>query len=488
MLTKFRTHHIKTTLWIILIIIIPSFIFWGVSFFISGKKQNTVITVAGKPMSSYEFNKYLTMAKIYYRITMGENFYAEINQNTIRSTAFQFILLLKKAKEDKIRASDKDVIKTIESKFSINGKFEEEIYKRYTQEIMMTPREFEEYIRKILTADMVLNKYVRNVTVKESEIEKIYKIDNEQAKVSYIYIPYQKPISSIPPAKNSKKPSSHSKNVFNRTGITNKEIKDYYSKHKDDFSTPRKIKIKYIVLNKDRNKAVINKILRHIRNTKSVYYLIKKSSLKFQETGFFDINHPPAKIKRDKKVIELAFSMPEGKLSPLIEEGESYILFEKTGHKKKIIPVLNKVEGKIIEILQNKKRKSKAEAKAKRVIKDVLSNKTTLSALAKNYSLKYALTKYLTRQGLEIKMGITQNICDAIFRLKNGSIYPHPITATKGIYIVKLKEFLPIDKNKFNKEKESYRRRLLFQKMSLKEISFFSQLERETPIRILRRY
>ena len=469
MLNKFRARHIKTTFWILLIVIIPSFAFWGVSSFIRGKRKNAIITVAGKPLSYSEFKEYLTMANIYYRLTMGQDFYAKTNQQMLETKAFQFILLLHKAKKDGIKASDKDVVKTIENIFSIKGRFNEEAYERNIKEqLMMTPRIFEEYIRKILTAGMVLDKYVRNVTVKEDEIKNLYKIDNEQVKLSYIYIPYSK--------------------LSKEVNVTDKEINDYYNGHKSNFSNLPRIKIRYILLDKDKDKTVIDKLLRRAENTKSIISIIKKFSLQFQTTGYFDRNHPPGGLKWGKKADELALSMPLNKLSPLIEEGRNYILFEKIAQEKGTTPSLDEVKDKIVDELKRDKIKTDTESKAKDILKSALSGKSSLSNIAKEYSLENNTTEYLTRRGLAEKTGISRDISEAIFGLKKGDIYPDIITVKRGVYIAKLEDFLPIDEDKFKKEKEDYRQRILSQKTFFRQINFFSQLEKEFPIKKLKQF
>jgi len=466
MLNKFRARHIKTTFWALLIVVVPSFVFWGISSFVRGRRQNAVITVAGKPLSYPEFKKYLTMANIYYRLTMGQGFYTKINQQMLKTKAFEFILLLRKARKDKIKADDKDVIKMVENIFSIKGKFDNEIYERYTKELMMTPRIFEEYIRKILTADMVLDKYVRNVTVKEDEIKNVYKINNEQVKLSYIYIPYNK--------------------LGKEIKITDGEAADYYNTHKNDFRRQPKIKIKYILLDKNKDKIIIDKMVRRTEDTKSIETLIKKSSLEFRTTGYFDKNHPPKGLRWGKKVNELAFSMPINKLSPLVEENKNYILFEKIAQEKGITPGLEQIKDKVAQKLKNVKEKTKVKSEAKAILKSALSDKTNLSALAKEYGLTSNTTKYLTRQGLSKTLGINTDIAEAIFSLKKGDVYTNIITAEKGFYAAKLADFLPIDKDKFKKEKEDYRQRILSQKIFFRQINFFSQLEKEMPIKQLK--
>ncbi len=470
MLKKFRTHHIKTVLWILLIVIVPSFVFWGISSFIRERRQNAVIIIGKHPLNSAELRKYLIMANIYYQIMMGENFYRSPNrQQLLESKAFQYILLLKKAKEDKIRANDEEVIDFIKKALSINGKFDNEYYKRYVQgKWNLTPHAFEEYIRDMLTADKVLDKYTKNVKVDEKEIKELYKQDNEKIKVSYLYIPY--------------------KDFIKETSVTEEEIKDYYYKHKNEFTTEPEIRIKYLLFDKNKDTHIIAKILKNVKDISKIDSIVKELSLNARTTEFFDKNHPPKNIAWNKKVNELAFSIPPNTISPLIEIEDKYILFEKVAEKKGKLKPIEDVKDKISEIIKVKKAKAKAKKLAVDILKELTSNQKGLKEAAEKYRLPINTTDYFARNTPPRGFNISLSVRIKLFNLKKGAIYNQLAEDKKGFYIIRLDDFLPVDEARFNKEKEEYRKRIRAQKIFIERIKFLAQLEKETPIKRVIRY
>ncbi len=466
MLKKFRARHIKTTLWILLIIIVPSFVFWGISSFIRNRKANAVVIVGDKSLSYSELKKYLIMANIFYQLTLGEDFYRNTNrQALIENKAFEYILLLKKAKEDNIKATDKEVVDLIKNIFSYKGEFDNEYYKRYVQgKWMMTPKAFEEYIRNIITADKVLDKYARNVKISDKEIKELYKKNNEKIKLSYIYIPY--------------------KNIKETINVSDDEIKNYYASHKDEFTTKPKIKVKYLVFDRNKNQKIIDKMIRHVKNITKIDYITEKLSLDAKVTEYFDKEHPPQNTIWNKKALELAFSLPLNTLSPLIEVGDKYIIFEKIEEKKGYIIPLENLKKKLKKKLKKEKAKKKAEKLATKVLKDVLANKEKKFAeLAQEYKLTTNTTDYFNRTMPPSNLYIDNSILYDLFTLKKGEVYNKIVEGKKGAYIVKLNSYLPIDENNLNKEKEEYRQRIRAQKIFIKTINFLSQLEKETPIK-----
>ncbi len=465
MLKKFRTRHIKTILWILLIVIVPSFVFWGISSFIRSRRENAVIIIGKHPLNSAELRKYLIMANIYYQIMMGENFYRSPNrQQLLENKAFQYILLLKKAKEDKIRASDEEVVNFIKKAFSINGKFDNEYYRRYVQgKWNLPPYIFEEYIRDMLTADKVFDKYTKNVKIDEKEVKELYKQENEKIKVSYLYIPYKDFVKEI--------------------NVTEEEIKDYYRKHKNEFTTETEIRIKYLLFDKNKDTRLIAKMLKNVKDISKIDSIVKKLSLNAKITEFFDKNHPPKNIVWNKKANELAFSLPLNTISPLIEIKDKYILFEKIAEKKGKLKPIKDIKDKLEQAIKIKKAKAKAKELASDILKKLTSNQKGLKELAEKYGFSLNTTDYFTRNNPPGNLNIGLSVCMELFSLKEGTVYNNLAEDKNGFYIIRLDNFLPVDEARFRKEKEEYKNRLRAQKIFIERIKFLAQLEKETPIK-----
>ncbi|MCM8774193.1 MAG: peptidylprolyl isomerase [Candidatus Omnitrophica bacterium] len=330
MLKKIRSRQVKIVFWILIILIVPPFFFWGVTSFTRTRRENANIFIDGKLISPEEFRKYQNASNIYYRLIMGRDFSKQITQEILDSKALEFLLLLWKAKKDKVTVSDKEVIETIEKIFSVDGKFDKELYLRYTKDgLGILPRTFEEYIRMILISEKIIDLYVRNVEVSDDEVREAYKKTNEKAKISYIFLPYKN--------------------------------------------------------------------------------------------------------------------------------------FEKEGEQKK----------------------SLAEDFAKKLIKEIMENNIfELEPIAKKYNLEVKTTDYFTYNEPIPNFGFEEDIYQDIFSLKKNQISERLFLVPEGIAIVRLDDFLPIEEEKFNEEKENYRNWVKSQKMFTHHMNFISQLRKESNLKL----
>ncbi|MCM8826636.1 MAG: peptidylprolyl isomerase [Candidatus Omnitrophica bacterium] len=329
MLKKFRSRQVKIVFWILIILIVPPFFFWGVTSFTRARRENANIFIDGKHISSEEFREYQNTSKIYYRLIMGRDFSKQINQEMLDSKALEFLLLLWKAKKDKITVSDKEVIETIEKIFSVDGRFDKDLYLRYTKEgLGILPRTFEEYIRMILLSEKIIDLYVRNVEVSDDEVKEAYKKANEKVKISYIFVPYKN--------------------------------------------------------------------------------------------------------------------------------------FEKEDEQTKAL----------------------AENFAKGLIKEITENNTfELEPIAKKYNLEVKTTDYFTYNEPIPNFGFEEEIYQDIFSLKKNQISEKLFLLPEGIAIVRLDDFLTIDDEKFNEEKENYRNWVKSQKMFTRHMNFIYQLRKESNLK-----
>jgi len=465
MLKQFRTKHIKIILWGLLIVVVPSFVFWGVSSFFKEKKENIYLSIEGHVLSYPEFKNYITTAVIYYRLTLGEDFYTKISQSLIETRAYEILLLLWKAKKEKLEVADREVIEIIQNKFSIDGKFDKDLYLRYIKDgLRMPPRIYEEHIRKILTAEKVLDRYVRVIETEESEIKELYKKENEKVKISYILIPYER---------------------FNEEiTMDEKEIKEFYETNKKLFKEGPKIKIKYIVLNKTQDQELINRISRSTYKIKNIETLAEKLSLTPQTSPYLEMNSPIEGIGFNQKINDIAFAIPKGTLSPIIELESSFVLFEKVEEKEGFIPELEIIRWKVIDKLKEEKKKTKAEELGEEILKEIAEkNIEDLNQIAKGYNLETKNTNYFSRIEPSQDLNLDSKINELIFNLKKGQIYRKVILQSGEAYIIKLDDFIPMDVNEFKKNGEKYRQRILAEKMFFRHLNFLSELEKEAKVK-----
>ncbi|MFH1767916.1 MAG: SurA N-terminal domain-containing protein [Candidatus Omnitrophota bacterium] len=461
MLKQFRSQNTKRILTILVVMVITSFVFWGVSSSLRSKKESPVLNINGQPIASGEFRELMTTSTIFYRITTGDNFYNVVNESLIESKAFEILLFLWKAKQDNITVSDKEVIDVLRRMFSFKSNFDKEIYGQAIQERMrMSPRVFEEHIRKILAVEKIVDKYVTNKTeVTDEELKEYYKNSNEKAKAFYAFIPYQRFDKDI--------------------SVTDQEIQEFYAKNKEELKEKGKVKIAYIVIDKEKDKSLVKKINREIKKIKNIRTIAEKFSLSLNESPFLEKTAQIPDIEWDTKINDLAFSLEKHTLSPLIELENTYIIFEKSDEKKEEIIQLKAIRDKISGQIKREKEQKEALSLAKKLLEDGAENINAIKKTTERYKLDNATTGYFTRFDHLENIEWNDKIYDALFNLKEKQVYEEPLTTSTGIYIVALEELIPIDENKFIEEKDKYRSNLLPQKIFFQKMSFLAQLQEE---------
>ncbi len=472
MLSKFRTHHIRAIFWGLVLLVVPSFVLWGVASYLRSQRENTYLYLGKERISYTKFRDYVTTATIYYRLIFPrrEDFYKNVNQQVIRSKAFQLILLLWKAKQDKIKVSDAELARYIERSFSRNGKFDKKFYYQFVTynfpALNMTPEIFERHLRRILVSEKVEDKYIRNVKVTDEEVKQLYKEENEKAKISYIFLDINSVLEDIK--------------------IDDKEVVDFYNNNKERFRTAPSVKIKYIVLNADKDRKILTRIKKLIPRLKNIDKIAQKLSLEVKESPYLKRDTVLEGIGGDEaKINDLAFSLKEGEISPLIDLGNKYIVFEKIDTKEGDILPFSEVKEKIINNLKHKKAKEKLLEVSKEIIKEIDSNYNRWEEVAKDYNLEVKKSNYFSRFQVIEGIGYEDAIVKAAFRMKKGEVSKTPFVTDKGIYIIRLDDFIPFDEKEFEKKKEEYSRRIKQQKIFLKSMQFFNELQKETNLRIV---
>jgi hypothetical protein len=322
-------------------------------------------------------------------------------------------------------------------------------------------------VRKILTTDKVLEKYVRNVEITEDELREAYRKDNGKVKLSFINIPFSR--------------------FDNEVTLTDEEIENFYQNNKDLFRQSAKIKINYIILDKEKNAELITEISDKIDNYSTIESLAKDFSLNVMLSPYLEETTPLAGISWEQTINDLAFNIPQDKLSPMLELSDSYIIFEKTEHIQGQIEDFQDVKSKAQELLTNEKRKALAKALAEELLKKITKKETEdIKELAKEYNLAIETTDYLKYSEIAQTLKVAAKINESAFNLKPGEIPDEIFLGENGYYIIKLEDILPFSEDKFNEEKESYRINITTKKVYYNYLDFTYKLQQKLNLKLLK--
>ena len=295
------------------------------------------------------------------------------------------LILLKQAKKERIKVSDKEIAEIISSMpfFQQNNKFDKQTYDTILKYVFSTSaKTFETQIKDSLAIEKLISKTLEKVNVSEEELIQAYKKENETVNVSYVLFDPQKYADNVK--------------------INEEILQNYFKKHKNNFKEPAKVTFRYIQvpfddssdnskvsseeieiyfnenkesfaeegqetdqikLTKDIRKKIKTAIIKYKNRlkAKNVAELIsdfllknpdiekasKHFSLKLQNTGFFSQYEPIPTISLSFALTQKAFSLEPKTISNALEIKDKGIFFiEVTDKKEPYIPDFKQAEKK----------------------------------------------------------------------------------------------------------------------------------------------
>ena len=231
MITWMQKHKkwLIITIWISTIAFIGAgFVGWGA--YTYGDKASAVAKVGSVEISVAEFQKaYSDLYNQYAQIFKG-NFDKEkakafgIDKQALKKLIDQ-ALILNLAKEYEVTVSDEELAKTIASLpyFQKNGKFDKQLYKQILSQNNLKIKEFEEGVRKELTIAKVL--HLLPVKTSQNEVRIADTLFNIADKIKYKLLT----ANDI------------------KVSVSQKELKEFWEKNKENFKTEVAYVIEYVV-------------------------------------------------------------------------------------------------------------------------------------------------------------------------------------------------------------------------------------------------
>jgi peptidyl-prolyl cis-trans isomerase D len=297
--------------------------------------QNCVANVDGTCITLRDYRRELLR---YGNLAQNKDMEQLLKQQVLESLIVQE-LLYAKAKKLGFLASNQEVIDLIKSdpSFQENGIFSISKYKESLARLGLEPMEYEEYIRKILTIQKLLNLIGNSVymTPKEEEINLLSQSFEISGRL-YMINPEDVPVS-----------------------VSEKDVLDFYTQNRESFKR-EPTKVVRLWIEKDKQKA--EEIYKALRNRQEVPNF-KEFKLPQQEEEF------PAGLKE-----ELNRLSPTEPIS-LVKTGEGYaIVFlfkEETGGYKS----LEEVKAQIEKTLKEKKAQEQVQSLAEKVKEDLKQGK-----------------------------------------------------------------------------------------------------------------
>jgi peptidyl-prolyl cis-trans isomerase D len=254
MMTKLREMTF-IFIWILVIAFVALMVFeWGMDFTGIKRRSNVVGVIDGNKITIQEFQKALQNAYMQEKDRTGE----EPDDNKMRQlrdqvweTYVQRILFAKEIKKRDIRVTDHEVFLNLSQNppaelrqnpdFQTDGQFDMAKYREALQNPKNNWLPVENYYRETLPYQKLQGIITSAVVVTDEEVRADYMDKNLKAKIEYLQVP----VSAF---------------VKDSVSASEKEIKDYYQAHKDDYKVEEKRKLNYVLFSTDPSKEDTAKV------------------------------------------------------------------------------------------------------------------------------------------------------------------------------------------------------------------------------------
>ncbi|WDU46978.1 SurA N-terminal domain-containing protein [Taylorella equigenitalis] len=271
MLEFFRKHS-KWVLFIIIILIVPSFVFFGTSKY-SGMSisEKPLVKVNKEKITERQFNKSWTERLNSLRDQLGNNFkVSEIdtpaNRNLWLNKIVDDILITQTANKNKFFGSDSMVrsVIALDPKFAVDGKFSMENYNAFLTSANITSQEYENYLRANTGINLVVEPLINSTLVPPTTLEELKKHVTKTREV-------QTKIFA-------------NEDFINAVSVDEKELEDWYKKNSEEkYRVPEYVNVEYFLLNQ---KAAVDLVPQPNEDALKSYYENNKNRFSTEERRF----------------------------------------------------------------------------------------------------------------------------------------------------------------------------------------------------------
>ena len=239
-------HHLKWTLFAVIIVFILGFVYFSGSGTSTGDVSGQVVAkIGGQSISAQEFDRRyraeLERQQAQYQGKLSPELIRALNiPRQVLDGMIDRNLRLEAARRLSLRVTDEEVAQAVLAfpELQENGHFVgSEKYERALRASGYTPERFEEEVREGLLLQKYSSLIKASVLVPDKDLQKEFSARNDKASIEYVKIP-----------------SAKIETTFN---ATDKDLQAFLDKHKDRYHTAEQRKLKYLLVDKGKVRAKI---------------------------------------------------------------------------------------------------------------------------------------------------------------------------------------------------------------------------------------
>ena len=459
----------------------------GVSIGGGGPSGGTAIEINGQKVS---FSQFYSLRDSFYRqyqeqISLMPDNASDFVNRAVLNIIIELKILSQKAKELGLQVSDEELSDAIRNdpSFQIDGVFVgSERYNNFiTNRLNQSVGEFERNYKDEILAKKLIDLVNESAKVTEEELLNLYRIQNEEINLFYVSFSPKDYISSVVPTddeikvyyNNNKKNfltdekrkakylRLTTKNFEKKVKVSGEELKAYYNAYKDEFKIGEEIRGFNVVkseieskLKKTKALVFYDEFLGGLRSGKGFQSLEKLASeypsTKVINTDYFSSTDLQEDIPFEVK--NKAFTVGKGKLA-YESTSDSLWFIEVVDIKSREQKSLEKVRGKVVNILKNQKAKDKARAAANESLRKLENSGQKFGERASSLNLKVKETGFFDRVRPPSGISDEDLIFDAFQLNTENRVSSKVYNLGNILYIVALKKKKPINMDDFEQKK-----------------------------------
>jgi len=484
----------KKIIWIIAIVIIFSFGFFGTAYLITGNTGSDYAgRIFGKKVTIEDFGKFYRNTRLQAVRQYGNNLQKIAHMLNLEAQTWDRMILLHEAKRRRIRISNEDIVRNIQedTSFERDGRFDMLLYNAILRSLQIRPRDYEEHVRDNLKIAELYRQATSTVTISEEEVFDAYKKRNEKVQVSYVYVPFEGFVENIL--------------------INDGEVKKYYEENKDEFLLPPSVNVQYLSFDfpetvietedgneieddaleeeKDKIRDKAQQVFDSLLIDPDMAKIAGQFGLTVKTTGFFSMEQPNLALGWSYELLNGVFQMNESEVREPFENPSGMTIIQVKEKRDAQIPEFTETEEKAREAVINQKSKEIARKKADEYLVAIRSELEKSKIMdftkaAKAIGLEIHQTPEFTRGQYLPQVGLSTDFQDAAFKLNDvdGGEVSNVIETDKGFCLLHLDDYTPIDESAYEEAKDDLAQSISDEKKSAAFADFLAQLRLEADV------
>ena len=431
--------HQKVLQFLLLVLIVPAFVFFGVS----GYKgmdggDDVVATVGDLKVTKQDFERAKGQQLQQMRQVMGEQFDPSIlNTATARKEIIDNLVaqkaLMADAMSKRITITDARLVQALEQSVQglkkADGTFDKELYKSMLVRQGLTEAGFEAQARQELAMQTAPEAVVRSAFIPKTVIDRLVAMQEESREVAELSFKPSDFLAQVKPSpeqlkkyydentRNYETPESArieyvvlSVDELSKTVTANAdEVKSYYEQNKSKYGVAEQRKASHILISGEKDKKAAKEkaegLLKQIKGGADFAALAKTNSddpgsgKEGGDLGFF------SRDMMVKPFSDAAFELKDGEISPVVESDFGFHIIKLTGIKAGGEKPFELVKSEIETEFKRQKAQKLFSESSEQFNNAVYEQPDSLKPVADKLKLSIQSSEGVTRQGLLPKTG-----------------------------------------------------------------------------------